>query len=197
MWKSEDPGFFESVYRRFKKPILVHVLGKVKNPHTAEEITQEVFIKAFRFRGKFDPRFEFSTWLWAIANNTITDWFRKMGRSMACLEEIANEPTEIDALPSPTLNPELALLEKTHRTKLAQAMTRLTEPQKRALLLRLIHQLSYHEIARKLGLSLSAVKCLVHRAKLTLIRGLDEGTVLISFEGLHSALPTRADSLPS
>ena len=71
------------------------------------------------------------------------------------------------------------MIRKDERRNMLKLMRSLTRMQKRVLWLRIIHQLSYEEISRNLGMSLSAVKNLAYRAKLSLTEGLVAGPVPI------------------
>lgn len=169
---------FEKIYKKFREPILNYVSGKMSDRDSAEELTQEIFIKAYRFRESYDPRYELSTWLWTIARNTLADWHRKNGGTSLLQVESGKLSGGTEEIPSLSPDPELALVESNHQKQLLQMMSGLTELQKKALFMRLIHHLPYREIAKQLNMSRSAVKCLVYRAKTTLLRKLDEGTAL-------------------
>ncbi|MGZ3689491.1 MAG: RNA polymerase sigma factor [Bdellovibrionota bacterium] len=157
---------FAWLYRRFRKPIHRYIGTKIRDEGISEELTQEVFLKAFRFRESFELRYEFSTWLWTIARNTVIDWSRTKGLPMGS----GSEAFDPDQIVDPAPCAEGRLLERSEREHLMEVMKSLTELQRQALLLRVIHRLSYHEIARQLGLSLGAVKGLLFRAKETLGR---------------------------
>ena len=161
-FKSGNERTFNRVYKRFEKPIYRFVSSRINDPAAAEEVTQEVFLKAYRFREGYDPKFAFSTWLWTIARNSVSDWLRK---SRPYLEATADN--EIDVA-CPEANAETMTARKSDRRYLLRLMGSLTRLQKRVLWMRIVHQLSYPEISAKLGLSLSSVKNLAYRAKITL-----------------------------
>jgi RNA polymerase sigma-70 factor (ECF subfamily) len=156
---------FEVLHKRFEKPIFRFISEKISNPDTAEELTQDVFMKAYRARESFEENFEFSTWLWTIAKNTTFDWLRKQKEEpLASLEDYTWEEIPC-ASPSPEARTRLKLDAKSNRRNLLKVMKSLTHLQKRALIMRVVRQLSYEEISKNLGLSISAAKCLVYRAK--------------------------------
>jgi len=148
---------FTKIYSQFHKPILNYVKSKISDEQSAQDITQEVFIKVFRFHESYHDGKVFSTWLWTIAKNTISDFLRKRLTSadkISCDEVVC---TRRDA--------ESTLVYRDERRDLLRMIRPLTRLQKRVLWLRAIHQLSYGEISEKLGLSITAVKNLAHRAK--------------------------------
>jgi len=156
---------YEQIYAKFRKPILEYVRLKVRNPDIAEEVTQEIFLKAYRYRDSYDAKFQFSTWLWTIARNTISDFFRKDKKTPQIQSDTGRVAFNIEHSPSEDLNPELTFIESDEKRVLLHRLSKLTELQKRVLLLKIINQFSNEEIARRLNLSLSAVKSLSHRAK--------------------------------
>jgi RNA polymerase sigma factor (sigma-70 family) len=164
---SLDGEGFQKMYRRFRTPIFKYVFLKVRDAETAEEITQEVFLKAFRARDSYEPRFGFTTWLWTIAKNTVCDWHRRGDRDTASSEE-----TLYEELPCPAPTAEALLENHGRKHELLRRMASLTELQKQVLKLRILHRLPFTEIARQLGVSLSAAKSLFYRARVALVEGM-------------------------
>lgn len=156
---------FPKVYRRFRKSIFRYVSSRISNSQVAEEVTQEIFIKAYRFNDRYDQHYAFSTWLWTIAKNTVFDVLRKN-------QEPIEGSVELEDLPSPYKGAESLLEAHESRRFLFKLMKPLTKLQKRVLWMRVVQQHSYSEISKKMGLSLSAAKNLAYRAKLTLTQRL-------------------------
>jgi RNA polymerase sigma factor (sigma-70 family) len=77
---------FRELVRRFERPVYSLVLRMVQDPATAEDLAQEVFVKAFRALGSYDPRWKFSSWLFKIAHNTTIDHLRRGGPETVPLE---------------------------------------------------------------------------------------------------------------
>lgn len=168
MFKRGDIDTLASVYRNFKLPIWNYVFGKVHDRETAEEITQEVFIKIIRSKNLYDPKFAFSTWLWTIAKNTTLDWYRKNRFNLvpkAGSEQAEGSDGIIDQLPSNDRGPEENLSRKLKRLALRKILTPLTLKQRQVMILRLVENLSYREISERLHLNIPAIKSLVFRAR--------------------------------
>jgi RNA polymerase sigma-70 factor, ECF subfamily len=161
---------FAKIYLQFRRPIFKYVTRMVNDIQIAEELTQEIFLKAFRFSSTYQPKYALSTWLWTIARNTVLDWRRKSSLD-PCREQRQESEFDlkVEDLPALSSNAEAHMIEKTEKEGIIGLLNSLTELQRRVLLLRVIHHLSYREISKKLGLSLSAVKCLAYRARHTLI----------------------------
>jgi RNA polymerase sigma-70 factor (ECF subfamily) len=138
----------------------------VRNAELAEDIAQEVFIKVYRFCAYYNPEQAFETWLKAIARNTILDWHRKQKSSR--LELGSDEAFEVDSVPCKRPDAEKLLVFRSRKEVLKPSLRKLTGLQRRVLFQRVVRNLSYDEIARKLGLSVSSVKSAMYRAKLVL-----------------------------
>jgi RNA polymerase sigma-70 factor (ECF subfamily) len=163
---------FDGIYRKFRLPILKYVTRSVKNEGVAEELTQEIFLKAFRFKDSYKSKFKVSTWLWSIARNTVVDWKRKHQNSPALFYAHSHEvPYDIEQAADMGHCIERTLTDREDREALLALTLSLTEMQRKVLFMRVLDQLTYLEISRKLDLTLSAVKCLFFRAKATLTSG--------------------------
>src|ERR1700709_1779662 len=68
---------FRELVTRFERPIYSLVLRMVQDPGVAEDLAQEVFVKAFRRLATYDPQWKFSSWLFKIAHNTTIDHLRR------------------------------------------------------------------------------------------------------------------------
>src|SRR5881227_3973330 len=68
---------FRELVVRFERPVYSLVQRMVQDPATAEDLAQEVFVKAFRALRSYDPRWKFSSWLFKIAHNTTIDHLRR------------------------------------------------------------------------------------------------------------------------
>lgn len=162
-FSSGEPWAFAEVDAAYRKPIFSFVLKRVKNREISEELTQEVLLKCYRFRDSYDPAQSLPAWLWTIARNALTDWFRRERPGEAWAE--SREPLAEAEIPCSRPTVEAAVVLRDQRRKRLKSIFKgLTRLQRRVLWLRLFRHLSYAEISRRLGLSISAVKCVVHRA---------------------------------
>jgi len=164
---------FPQIYQKLKNPILQYVLRTVRDGETAEEITQEVFLKAYRARDTFDEKRGFTTWLWTIARNTVCDWHRKNAdehwrfQNRALADGLDGEAV-CETLPSTSPDAEALISRHGDRRVLWLKLKSLTKLQRRVLWLRVVRGLSYQEIAKRLGMSISAAKCAFYRARIAL-----------------------------
>ncbi len=165
-----DEEAFKKVYKRFSKPILDLAFQKLRDKEAARDVAQEVFLKVYKARESYQPRFALSTWIWSIANNSITDHLRRLRPREASRDddgESRRKPLE-ELIPTQDPGAEMLVERRLRRRLLKNFAKALTRPQRRVIWLRVVHQLTYPEIARKLGVSLSSVKCLAYRSRLTL-----------------------------
>ena len=71
-----NEGAFTELLKRYERPIFSLIYRMVRDRALAEDLAQEVFIRAFNARSSYDPRYEFSSWVFKIANNHTIDHLR-------------------------------------------------------------------------------------------------------------------------
>lgn len=139
----------------------------VRNPHDAEDVVQEAYLRAFRFFGDFrgsDAR----AWLLAIVRNTCYTW---LGRHRAQdLDTPFDEEVHTERETSAT--PEALLLENIDRQALKTALNELPVEFREALILREMEGFSYKEIAEVAGVPVGTVMSRLARARRRLQRTL-------------------------
>src|SRR6188508_1672712 len=81
-----DAAAFEALYSRHKGPLFRFVLRSVKAPAQAEELFQEVWMRAIEARARYRPEAKFSTWLYTIAHNRLVDHWRSKGLTLVSLD---------------------------------------------------------------------------------------------------------------
>jgi RNA polymerase sigma-70 factor (ECF subfamily) len=166
---------FEALVRRYQRWVFTLALRMVGNPAEAEDMAQEIFLKAYRGLKDFKGASRFSTWLYSIASHhclNLLDARRReplqrrgfLGRG-APGDDL---PTLLDRVANGSPQPD-ALLERMDRVRLVHAgLARLKEDHRLILVLRDIQGLSYEEIADTLNLELGTVRSRLHRARMEL-----------------------------
>ena len=157
--KQGEPEAFEQLYEANFDRIYRYLLLKVRNRADAEDMTQQVFLKALESIGSFRWRgVPFSAWLFRIARNQAVDYFRKKGKQMTLPLDEARSVTTADFDP-------VALAEQKLRIEqLATACQSLSEAQREVISLRFAGGLSVAETAKAMGKSEGAVKVSQHDA---------------------------------
>src|ERR1700686_5215753 len=82
-----DAAAFETLYAKHKGPLYRFVLRSVKAPAEAEELFQDVWMRAIEARGRYSPQAKFSTWLYTIAHNRLVDHWRARGLALVSLDD--------------------------------------------------------------------------------------------------------------
>ncbi|BAU28879.1 RNA polymerase sigma-70 factor (ECF subfamily) [Aneurinibacillus soli] len=165
--------YYAELIQRYERRILAFILHMLKSYHMenlAEDLTQETFYKAFRSLHSFrDAEATFSTWLYTIARNTVVSELRKSRNSEVYLEDSNEQPDRVADMRLPEA--ELLRTERVHLVR--EAINRLPEKQRTALILREYEQLDYKEIADILDSTVSSVKSLLFRARTSIKQQLE------------------------
>jgi RNA polymerase sigma-70 factor (ECF subfamily) len=163
-FKSKDLKAFDEIFSAYYKPIYYFIYKMVHNTDTAEDITQDTFVKVYKGLSKAADDIKLSPWIYRIAHNACIDYLRK---HKASLELIDNVNYEEDAQESKgSDNPEVSYLNIELRNKINKTMMKLNNRYKTVLILRDYNDLPYKDIGQILGLTEAAVKSLIHRARL-------------------------------
>ena len=159
--KQYDEEAFAQLYEKYFDKIYRYVALKVGDRMEAEDITQQVFLKAIKSISSFRWKgFPFSSWLFRIAHNQVVDYLRKRSRQ---------ETVELDdKLLISKENPEAIFEHKLDLEQLAAATRKLTPAQQEVISLRFAGELPIAQVAKVMGKSEGAVKALQHSAVVAL-----------------------------
>ena len=137
------------------------------DPGEADEVAQEVFVRAWRGLPRFEERARFSTWLYRIAFNEAQ---RRLSRRPPRGSEIGPERDDpIVSLPeSPRLGPEAQTLDREFERTLERALEQLPADWRDAVVLRDVEGLSTDEAADIVGVGQAAFKSRLHRGRMQL-----------------------------
>ena len=138
------------------------------DPDEADEVAQEVFLRAWRGLARFEERAQFSTWLYRIAFNEAQ---RRLSRRPVPRADAASEREEdpILALPeSPELGPDAQTLDREFEVALEEALGQLPSDWRAAVVLRDIEGLSTRDAAEVAGIGEPAFKSRLHRGRMQL-----------------------------
>jgi RNA polymerase sigma-70 factor, ECF subfamily len=152
---------FETLIRRHQKTIFNLVYRMLGDYDEAAEISQEVFLSAYRAIGNFRGEANFSTWLYRIALNHATT--RRKSLNTRQQRNIPIENTEPASDPHP--GPAESLEKKEVRQRVQQALNCLEPEDAAVILLRDLQDVPYEEVARMLEIPIGTVKSRLHRAR--------------------------------
>lgn len=139
-------------------------LGFLKNAEDAEDMSQEVFIEAFRSIHKFRGEANLKTWLYRISVNKSLEAIRKSNRQKRKGDTMSIS-NEMEVGSERFYHPGVVLEQKERSAILFDAIRQLPENQQAAFTLHKVEGLSYEEIAKILDKSVASVESLMHRAK--------------------------------
>ena len=136
----------------------------------AEDLAQEVFLRAWRGLPHFRSQARFSTWLYRITRNTYLSFQSKKGAAKRQAHVVSLEAAEESGIPlaSSDCPPEAKLIREEREKAFAEALRALPLELREVLVLREVFGLSYQEIVETTGLELGTVKSRLHRSRLLL-----------------------------
>lgn len=156
---SGDAEAFGGLYAFHLEAIYRYILVRVSDINDAEDLTEQVFLKAWEALPGYEQReCRFASWLYRIAHNVVIDHYRLQKRTIpASLLEVsdwdARQPTTLDKV-----------IADEERDALVQAVECLPEEQRRVIFLRFVEGMNHAEIARILDKSRGACRIIQHRA---------------------------------
>jgi RNA polymerase sigma-70 factor, ECF subfamily len=167
-----ETDMFHELIRPYEKMVYVTLFTMLRNEAEAEDAAQEAMISAFRYLKSFRGDAKFSTWLVTIAMNEGRQRLRRLKRSAEdSLEDTVEEP-EGDFTPAFLTDwreiPLEALERKELRQKLREAVDSLSKIYREVFVLRDLQEMSQEETAAALGITVTAVKVRLHRARMML-----------------------------
>jgi RNA polymerase sigma factor (sigma-70 family) len=166
-YRDGNAGAFETLYTRHRGRLYRFVLRSVKTRGTAEELFQEVWIRVIEARSRYTPQAKFTTWLYTIAHNLLTDHWRRKGLTLVELDEDTQAAAPDD--PARSMQARQAL------SRFAAALEALPPLQRQAFLLHEEGGLSIAEIAAATGSNEEAAKSRLRYAMAKLKSVVDDG----------------------
>lgn len=158
-----DTAAMEELYLRYRQPVFRIVYRSTRNIDEAEDIVQDVFLKAFERLHTFRERSRFSTWLMRIALNLCTDHARMRQRRQQLLERETDRKLAWSH-PNPP-DPIESAQENAFNEAFYTALNQLPDHHRQLIILRDLEEMDYETIAQILGTSVGAVKLRVMRAR--------------------------------
>lgn len=164
-----DREAFAALVEHYKQPIYNFILRTVRDDTEAEDLTQNTFVQVWKSAKRYRTTAKFSTWLYTIARNLALNEIRRRSRHRADSLDASRPDSDEQPLhqieDTDTLRPPEAIVRQELFDKVEEAIRDLPENQRTALLLCREADVSYDEIAEILGVSLSATKSIIHRAR--------------------------------
>jgi len=168
--KSGSEKAFQQLVNEYKDKVLNTCYGFINNRVEAEDLSQEVFIEVFRSISKFKGQSKLSTWIYRIAVTKSLEEIRsrKRQKRAAYFKSLIGLEVAKEIVAAKDKDPHALLEDQQRVLVLEAAIEKLVDNQRISFVLHKYEQLSYKEVADVMGVSLSAVESLIHRAKINL-----------------------------
>lgn len=168
-----DVRAFEALFARYHEPIRRHVRRVVRDPATAEDLTQEVFERVWTRAGQWNGRGTFQAWLFRVATNLALNQLRSQRRRPqepllrreVAPAELADEPPEAWLVDPAAVDPSEAAERGVDRARVRQLLTGLPEDKRRVLELVHIADMDLATVAEALGIPVGTVKSRLYYAR--------------------------------
>ena len=170
--KQDDLDAYEALAARYRNRIQNYVARYSGCAADAEDLTQEVFIKAYLAIKKFRGQCSFQTWLYQIANNVCVDRFRRVKRERIAYtldDPVGTEEGEVGReIPDTARGPEELAQSREVRDQVQKALTQLSEKLRPVVILHDLEGMRYEEIAEILKIPVGTVKSRLFNARMEL-----------------------------
>ena len=155
-----DAGAFGELVRRHQNEVYTVALRMVADRHLAYDVAQDAFVRAWRAIGRFRGDAQFSTWIHRVTVNTALTHRDRRSRTRAdSLEEDFREPE------AEGLSPERAAESAEIRPHLEAALVALPDTLRAVVVLKDVYDWTHADIAGELGITVTAAKVRLHRAR--------------------------------
>lgn len=163
-----DQAAWDAIVKHYWRKVF-HIAYQFVGTHdAAEDLAQEIFLRLFRSLHTFDRRANFQTWLVSVSRNLCIDHYRSVRKERDTIDRgvDTSDLSPISREPGP-----VAALEQRDRVALLrEALAAVPSPLRTAVILRDLQELSYQEIADRLGLPEGTVKSRINRGRAELAR---------------------------
>lgn len=152
-----DQDAFAQLYHAYGEKIYKYIYYKVGNPHEAEDMCEQVFLKAWEAIGRYTwYGYPFSSWLYRLAHNLVVDHYRTRREILPLDDALVIREDPVD--------PEQALVSSVEAGELRQAIGKLTADQRQVICLKFISGYDNSEIAAVMRKKEGAIRALQYRA---------------------------------
>ncbi|MBI3522856.1 MAG: sigma-70 family RNA polymerase sigma factor [Chloroflexi bacterium] len=159
---SGDANAYAVLVERYGGRVYNIALRITGDGDSANDCSQEAFIRAYRALHQYDPTLPFGPWLYRITTNASLNHVRRWGAHEVTVDELPDSPEALET------GPEQSVVRREELDEVLAALAELQPAYRAALTLRHMQQLSYQEVADALDLPMGTVKTHLHRARAAL-----------------------------
>lgn len=163
-FRAGDDGAFDALFGRYHTSVYRFARAMLADGAAAEEVLQESFLAVARSAGSYQVRGTFRAWLMRIVRNRCLN-HRQAMKSRICGQESAQADRVAEDQPGPLL----VLEQQEELDHVRKAIAFLPPQQREALLLHVMEQMPYAEVAAAMEIPVNTVKTLIHRARANLV----------------------------
>ncbi len=166
---SGEASAMEELVSRYRRPLFGWFTLQVSDRATAEDLYQDVWLRIIRGASTFHD-VSFKAWMWRIARNRLIDFRRKMSpdltldQPVAGMDEDADAPSNVDRVSDERANVAEAMQGDERRQALRAAVAQLSEAHREIVLMRLVENMAFKDIAERLGISINTALGRMHDA---------------------------------
>ena len=177
---SGDASAMEELVSRYRRTLYSWFVLQVGERGTAEDLYQDVWLKIIRGAAAFHD-VSFKAWMWRIARNRLIDFRRKMRPELTLDQPVAgadgdaDAPLNVDRVPDGRANVAEDMQSAERRRALRAAVAKLPEVHREIVVMRLVENLAFKDIAERLGISINTALGRMHDATDKLRRMLADG----------------------
>lgn len=163
--RRKDQERYREIVDRYQKKLFVYIYRLIGNREEAEDLLQNVFVKAYKNLNSYDTSRKFSSWIYRIAHNESVNYIkRKSLKKFISWETIVSTKDKLDSS-SEEEGADKAWIRKEVSKEVNEAIGKLPFKYKQVLTLRYYSDQSYEEIAEIIGRPVNTVGTLINRAK--------------------------------
>ena len=163
-----DDNAFAELVKKYQKQVHTLVWRKIGDFHTAEEITQDVFLKAYQRLAKLKKPQSFASWLYVIAANDCSTWLRKKRLKTQPLEDTSGVQLEKATYSGYVIAENERTAAEAQRDAVKKLLAKLQESERTVITLFYFAEMTCKEISEFLGVSANTIKSRLSRARQSL-----------------------------
>jgi RNA polymerase sigma-70 factor (ECF subfamily) len=160
-----DENAFRTLFLAYKKKIVNYCYRFFFNQDTAEEVSQEIFLKVYKAGPRYTPTASFSTWIFKIATHACLNELRRDKHKSFIRSIDSDEEMGGMELADDNAGPHARIEASERKKRIGKALRSLPGKQRAAILLREYQGFSYKEIGDQMGMSEAGIKSLIHRGR--------------------------------
>jgi RNA polymerase sigma-70 factor (ECF subfamily) len=146
LFKTGCQKAFEEIVMRYQAPVYTYIMSLTKNPDTASDLLQDLFIKVYKNLPKYNEENKLKNWIFTLARNITMDYFRKNNKKLIALEnKNENEFSIINIISDNSPHPLECAIENDKKEAISSAIAKLSPDERELIYLK--DSFTFQEIA--------------------------------------------------